>query len=65
LTCEIAAVFKPRANSSSLQPLTDDRDAYAIYNMLAIKAGVRTASGKIIVLIGPGEQKLIARPSLI
>jgi len=65
LTCEIAAVFKPKANLSSLQPLTDDRDAYAIYNIPAIRAGVRTASGKTIVLIGPGEQKLIARLNLI
>jgi hypothetical protein len=65
LMWEIAAVFKPRAKSSSLQPLTDDREAYAMYNMLVIKAGVRTASGKTMVLIGPGEQKAIARSDLI
>jgi hypothetical protein len=58
--CDIAAAFKPKANSGLLHPLAERRYEYVMYSMLANRAGVRKASGRTTDLIVPGEQKAIA-----
>ena len=64
LICDIAATFRPRANSGLLHPLAERRDEYAMYSMLANRAGVRKASGNMFVLMVPGKQKVMAKDDL-
>lgn len=56
----MAAVFNASASSGLLHLRRDDRFAYAIYNMLPNRAGVRSASGSTTDFVIPGKQKSIA-----
>ena len=64
LICDIAAAFKPKANSELLHPLAEWRYEYVMYSMLANRAGVRKASGRTTDLMVPGEQKVIAEDDI-